>query len=238
MTAKMKARMKRNVVDPKGLKWMTMTALVVAALTGCSSSSHDSDAGSDVHGSADVAPDLPPGIDAVDLPAPEVAPLPCHLEETSDLPGVSIHVLRDDCTFTTAQARAGIGISYEVVVDQDVDVTVAPAPGSYCYGPGPSGLLILEALSGSGQKYCLCDRGLPYGQYCQTQTTVRRGTYPATFEWDGVNWGGPSDTSVPKGMPFPPGSYRLDITAKGSRTLDAGTAPFTVNAAFGVNLID
>jgi len=52
-----------------------------------------------------------------------------------------------------------------------------------------------------------------------------------------VNWGGPSDTQHPRGAPFPAGPYRLDVTAKGYRgPIDAGSAAFTINAAFAVNL--
>jgi hypothetical protein len=68
-------------------------------------------------------------------------------------------------------------------------------------------------------------------------TTLHQGVYHASFNWDGVNWSGPSDTSNPKGAPFPAGSYRLDITATGYRgPIDASSAQFTINAAFGVNL--
>jgi hypothetical protein len=171
--------------------------------------------------------------------ASDTSTLPCRLGESSDLPALSIHILRDDCTFTLAEARAGISIPYEVTVANDVDqVVVKPAPGTYCYQPGPSGLMVFERLSGSGQDYCLCDRGLPNPGYCGQSTTLHAGVYSAAFTWDGRNWTGPSDTNNPKGDHFPAGSYRLDIIAQGSQgAIDAGATAFSVNAAFGINLI-
>jgi hypothetical protein len=195
---------------------IALTGLLAASA--CSSAATPSDAGQ-------------PRLDAT--------PLDCRLGESSDLPGASIHILRDDCTFTRAQARAGISIPYQVVIEQSMDVVPAPSPGSYCYQPTESGLLILEMLQGSNQRYCLCDRGLPYPSVCQMTTTLHPGTYPAAFTWDGVNWSGPSDTQNPKGAAFPAGVYRLDITAKGLRdATDAGSSAFTVSASFSVNLVD
>jgi len=167
------------------------------------------------------------------------SPVTCQLEEVSDLPGVHIHVKAENCVFTLAQARAGISIPYEIVVDHDLEVVPKAPPGSYCYQPGPSGLLVGAILKGSGNQYCLCDQGLPYATFCSQPSAVRAGVYSATFDWDGVNWFGPSDTVNPKGAPFPPGTYRLDITAKGLRAeADAGNAPFTVSASFAVVLVD
>jgi len=224
---------------------LVSTAMLVVA-AGCSSKGHGLNAGSvDARAGADLMIDLPSGADGRgprDSALDEVAVAPpssCHLGETSDLPGVSFHVLLDDCTFSTAQARAGIRIPYEVTIEQDMDVVLAPSPGSYCYPPESNGLLILEQLSGGGQRYCLCDRGIPNQAFCQKSTPLHKGVYQASFEWDGVNWSGPSDTSNPKGAPFPIGSYRLEITAKGSwGLLDGGPSAFTVYAGFAINLVD
>lgn len=167
----------------------------------------------------------------------DASPLPCRLGESSDLPGVSIHILRDDCTFTLAEARVGISIPYQVSVAADVDqVVVNPPIGTTsCYQSGPSGLLVLESLSGGSNHYCICDRGPPSS--CEP-AVLHAGTYSSAFEWDGRNWFGPSDTNNPKGDYFPAGAYRLDITAQGSQgPIDAGATAFSVNAAFGINLI-
>jgi hypothetical protein len=177
--------------------------------------------------------DVPPAHDSGDAP-----PAGCLLEASSDLPGVSIRFTGTTCTFTTAQARAGITIPYEVRIDQDIsDVLLVPVPGSFCYQPGPSGLLILERLTGGSHQYCLCDQGLPIPTPCSQLKTLRQGTYNAAFTWDGVNWSGPSDTNNPKGAPFPAGEYRLEVTAKGRKgPVDASATAFTVTAAFRVTL--
>jgi hypothetical protein len=169
----------------------------------------------------------------------DASTLPCRLGESSNLPDVSIHILRDDCTFTLAEARAGISVPYEVTVANDVEqVVVTPAAGTYCYQAGTSGLLVFENLGGGGQHYCLCDRGLPNRSYCEQPATLHAGVYSAAFTWDGRNWTGPSDTNNPKGEYFPVGAYRLDIIAQGSQgAIDAGATAFSVNAAFGINLI-
>ena len=84
-----------------------------------------------------------------------------------------------------------------------------------CVEPGPSGLYLLERVSGNGQSYCLCDNG-----FCASPpsnpTTLRAGTYPAVFRWDGMNWYGPSDTGNPEGPAFPAGTYVLELSARGN----------------------
>lgn len=211
--------------------------------------------------------DRPPVQDgSVDVPTPvdqqtstdattdvDETPITCRIAEESNLPGVRIHVTTDDCTFTVAQAQAGIHIPYEITVEQDVDTIPTEPPGSYCYPPGASGLMVGAVLSGGDQRYCRCDEGPPDGFLCTKTSRVRAGVYPATFDWDGVNWFGPSDTGNRKGAAFPPGLYRLDITARGSigsapppSAPDAGgfgAAPpeglpaFTISAAYAVKIV-
>lgn len=135
------------------------------------------------------------------------------------------------CVFSLAEAAAGISIGYEVVIDADVPDVVAQAQTT-CTGPGPSGLAVFEQISGNGQSYCICDSGL-----CppppDTPKTLKAGTYPGSFEWDGKNWSGPSDTGNPKGPPFPAGSYELLLSAKGTQ----GTTPFDVQSTLVVTLV-
>src|SRR6185503_6625777 len=101
-----------------------------------------------------------------------------------------------------------------------------------CGTPGPSGLYTFEKLSGDGQSYCLCDGGK-----CAPPTnvpiTLKAGTYPSSFTWDGKNWSGPSDFGNPKGPPFPAGSYTLDVSATGT---SAGTA-FNVFVNLPITLV-
>ena len=226
---------------------VSVLALSVAAGVGCSSApvhtppiqdgSVEDSPGVDQHTSSDATTDA--------------TPITCQLAQQSNLPGVRIHVTSETCTFTLAQVKAGIHIPYEITVDHDVETVPKEPPSSYCYPPGPSGLLVGAVLAGGDQRYCRCDEGLPYRLYCEQTSTVRAGVYPSTFDWDGVNWSGPSDTQNPKGKAFPPGIYRLAITAKGligaaPPRPDAGepndTAmedlpPFTVSASYAVQIV-
>lgn len=117
-------------------------------------------------------------------------------------------------TFSLEEAAAGLAIPWEVQVSADVTVTPTIGGASGCANPGPSGLVVFERLSGSGELYCLCDEGLcKEPAFAPTPLTV--GSYPGTFTWTGRNWTGPSDTGNPMGEPFPPGTYTLEVSAAG-----------------------
>jgi hypothetical protein len=140
----------------------------------------------------------------------------CSGPSTSTLDGVSLVFPPARCRFSQAEVAAGIEIPYEVVVARDLTgiQPLATDEGS-CGQPGPSGLIVSFAVTGVGQNYCLCDLGL-----CgrpMTTTSPRTGRYPATIAWDGTNWRGPSDVPSPKGPPFPPDTYDVIVTAKGTR---------------------
>jgi hypothetical protein len=167
---------------------------------------------------------------------PDATPDPtCLVDAKTTLPGVYIRFAPQTCTFTLAQAKAGISIAYDVVVDADL-AGVVPGGQPWQAGAGASGLLTFELLSGSGQRYCLCDLGL--GPALPTvPITLKQGTYPMAFTWDGHDWEGPSDTGNPKGPLFPVGTYRLDVTATGTVTDPSGTRVFDVSGAFRVTLV-
>jgi hypothetical protein len=140
----------------------------------------------------------------------------CAETATSTLTGASFHFVPPlRCSYTLAEAAAGISIAYELAIAQDIS-DVAPQAEATCVQPGASGLYILERVSGNGQNYCLCDNG-----FCASPpsnpTTLRTGTYAATFQWDGMNWYGQSDTGNPQGPAFPAGSYLLELSAQGTR---------------------
>jgi hypothetical protein len=140
----------------------------------------------------------------------------CQQTATSTLTGASIRFLPPlRCVYTLAEAAAGISIGYELVIAQDIP-DVVPQAQATCVLPGASGLYVLELVTGNGQNYCLCDNGLCVAPPSDP-TTLRAGTYAATFLWDGMNWYGPSDTGNPKGPPFPAGSYVLEVSAQGTR---------------------
>jgi hypothetical protein len=157
----------------------------------------------------------------------------CEGTAASDLTGVSIQVTAANCTYTQAEAAGGISVPYEVVVESSI-LGVSPwsQDAGGCGLPLESGLIIFERLQGGDQLYCMCDTGLcsPLAIY----TDLVPGTFAHTFEWNGVNWTGPSDFGNPQGEPFPPGSYTLEISAKG----DVDGAEFEVKAAWPIHITE
>ncbi len=164
----------------------------------------------------------------------------CQIEAVSDLDGARIEVTADDCEFTLAQAAAGIEVAWRVVIDRDV-VGVLPRPqdAGGCGQPGPSGLIVFERLTGDAGGYCLCDTGLCMGPGDDT-ITLRPGEHPGTFEWDGRQWAGPSDTGNRKGDPLPAGDYTLEVSAVGSTRVgvDGPETPFRLAATARIRLIE
>ena len=84
-----------------------------------------------------------------------------------------------------------------------------------------------ETITGDGQSYGLHDVGL--GQPDLRPRRIKQGTYPYSFVWNGRNWGGPSDTSMPKGEPFPPGTYTLQVRVNGETETPDGHKPYDVS---------
>ena len=233
-----------------------MPLLVLSALAACSStndttatdaSTSDGRADVEVFSDAakipdaelpDAAKDATISLDASpDAALPDAGP--CALDASSTLPGVSIQFTGPRCTFTLAEAAAGITIPYTVTVDADVSVVNASDPFdiSRRVDADASGLHRFEILSGSTERYCLCDTGLPSPIDAGTGSVAKKGSHPFDFTWDGRAWQGPSDTASPEGAPFPAGTYRLEVRARGSFTGDGGATPFLVAAAFRVTLV-
>jgi hypothetical protein len=147
---------------------------------------------------------------------PPVSGTSCNGAAASDLPGVSILFPDDRCSYTPAEVAAGIAINYQVRVEQSLDgIHPVPVDLGGCGTPDTSGLIVgFEITGNSNSRYCLCDVGPCMRQTFTTQALT--GTYPAAIQWDGRNWLGPSDTGNPKGTAFPPGTYTLTVTAKGT----------------------
>ena len=139
----------------------------------------------------------------------------CNGAAKSSLPGVSIAFPDGPCSFTLAEVAAGISLNYELRIERSLD-GVHPVPLDYgsCGQPDATGLIVGFEIAGTGGRYCLCDVG-PCGRRTFS-TRAPAGTYPSTIPWDGRNWMGPSDTFNPKGSAFPPGTYTLTVTAKGT----------------------
>jgi hypothetical protein len=165
----------------------------------------------------------------------------CRQTAASSLPGVRIEFPTDAaCRFSLSQAAAGIEIPYTLVVDADVPNVVRGHTAVSACTPRdllPADLFTDEELSGNGQQYALRSQGL-----CPTPDltpiTLAAGRHAHVFRWDGVNWMGPSDTSQPKGPPFPAGTYTLKVRADGSvpATSGAATRPLEVLGTLQVTL--
>lgn len=132
----------------------------------------------------------------------------------SNLEGVCIVFPPQKISFTLAEAKAGVEFAYTVVVTADVPGVVSQ-PLETCDEPTAAGLFLLERVEGAGQAYCVCDSGLCMDPV-DVPFTLKVGEYPASFAWDGVNWNGPSDTGNPKGPPFPPGMYTVQVVTQGT----------------------
>lgn len=208
---------------------MRLLSLIAALfLTGCPSS-EPSDA--DLVEELATADDL--GIEDEATADGETVTATCVFDVDSTLPGVSFSLEGNECRFTVAQAQAGITFGYRVIVEDVVkNVISLPLDAGFCDEPGPSGLRVFEKIHGNGQQYCICDEGLCMNQ--AQPVTMHPGSFDAVFEWDGVNWYGPSDTGNPKGQPFPPGNYTLVVRAEGK--YGAGKT-FAVNGTMVIDLL-
>jgi hypothetical protein len=149
--------------------------------------------------------------------------------------------------FTLEQAAKGIAIEYEVVVARDL-AGILPLPQGSAglgisaaeieAGKEKAGVFIpFEALGGDGQRYGLYDVGLPPPRPVPP-ATIRKGRYRHTFAWDGRNWSGPSDTSTPKGAPFPAGTYTLEVSCIGLSVREDGQPRFHVANRVEVTLTE
>jgi hypothetical protein len=145
---------------------------------------------------------------------------------------VNIHFPQDGYRFSASQVAKGVTLDYDISVSQDVQGVIAlPFGPSFAESPGPSRLYPREKISGNGQLYCLEDFGLgrPAAEKDHSIQTIKKGTYAHTFPWDGRNWTGPSDTGIPKGEPFPRGTYEVTVTIHGSRMTSQGRVPYEIS---------
>ena len=138
----------------------------------------------------------------------------CGTFGTSPVVGLRIELPPQPCVFTLEQARQGITFKYEVVIEREIVGFVAsPQDDGCCWRPGPSTLYAFPQVYGGSQRYAETDLGLCDGPKRKRADLVRlkKGRYPEAFFWHGVNWLGPSDTDRPRGAPFPPGTYKLEV---------------------------
>jgi hypothetical protein len=150
---------------------------------------------------------------------------------------VSIVFSKPEYSFTVVQAAKGIAIEYEIVVAQDIAGIVPLPQGSAGMGISvattdaekeiPGAFIQFETLTGGKHSYGIFDSGLPPPREVPP-ITIAEGSYPHTFEWDGRNWDGGSDTSNPKGVPFPPGVYTLEVSCAGIAVTQGSQGRFRI----------
>lgn len=207
----------------------------------------DAPASSDTTPLLDPAPvDAPTPLDAfapVDAPgsldAPSLPDAPADAPGTTDaagcapgtgsttLPALTVGFPPQRCVYTLAEAAAGITLAYEVNVASAVTIEQM----LNCESGGPSGAVVVEAVQGGGQRYCVCDTGLCFPT--TITPTLVPGSYPSTLPWTGRNWDGPSDTGMPLGPPFPAGDYAFDVRITGT----SGGAGFVVTGSLPIRLV-
>lgn len=214
-----------------------LAGLLLAACTGSSGPAVEAateptaNSEATANGTAEVATEAP-GTEAAALGTADSPPKPagesCGATVRSSLPGVSLHFPDQPCTLTLAQAKSH-SFPWTLVVDE--------APGKLahttlhnCQGLRESGFHPREKLHGNQQRYELADSGR-----CRDPelfSSPVQGTFAESFDWDGVNWTGPSDFGNPKGKLFPPGTYTFLVemrgTHKGTEWEIVGEMPFTL----------
>lgn len=176
----------------------------------------------------------PPEVEAPPLRLPR---RPCAATVQSSLNGVSIVVTAPVCEFTLAEARAGIALPYEVHVTEPIEIKPAPQDAGGCGQPNAAGLIVFERLEGKDLVYDEFDTGLCAGR-ARPWATVAPTVHRANFVWDGRAWRGPSDTDLPKGEAFTPGTYTLTLKAIGTRRQGQSEGPFEVETSVPIILTE
>jgi hypothetical protein len=143
----------------------------------------------------------------------------CAATVITTLPGVTVKVKNARCNFTLGEAEVGIHIDYEVIIKSDLPILYTAGEVT---GEHQAPLHLTSTLSGQGQRYCLCDTGP--GVDSVVELRVAAGTYPGSFDWNGRNFTGPSDTGRTPGPAFPVGDYVLALHGEGSHQKPATPA--------------
>lgn len=168
--------------------------------------------------------------------APDAFIYPCNPVISSTLGSAAVIELGDtECAFTVAEAAAGVSFPYTVRIEEDIADVVSDGDEGGCRQGTSDGfpVWIEETVTGGDESYCICDSGLCVPEE-PTPATWEAGDYERTFEWDGVNWNGPSDTVNPKGEAFPPGEYTVTLRASGT----AGEEAFVVETTMLITLTE
>lgn len=129
-------------------------------------------------------------------------------------------------SFTLAEVARGVTIRYRVTVLRELD---GMHPQSQTTGTwqGQADLLPFAWIQGNGQQYRPWDFGLGPAP-AMKPVTITKGARDYRLDWDGRNWQGPSDTSNPKGPPFPPGRYTITVRIMGQQDTPEGKKPYEI----------
>ena len=161
----------------------------------------------------------------------------CVVESSSNLDGVTIEFSDARCSWALDEVAGGVELGYTITIENDVPGVIAsPQDAGGCGQPGASGLIAFHRVFGGDESWCICDEGLCMGN--DDVVTLPAGTYEGSFTWNGVNWGGPSDTGNPEGDPFPAGSYVVSVSATGVVTGGALEMPFAVGSTLQITLTE
>jgi hypothetical protein len=162
----------------------------------------------------------------------------------SDLPGVTLAITSDRCSFSQKELREGVRFDYEVIVQHEM-AGVLPLPQDLtgCQKPGKSGLITFRVIRGDDQVFCpQCDLGPCLTASKKEETILHSGRYRETLLWNGQTFTGDAEgmSTVPK-REFPPGWYLLSIRAIGHRRSSLrgeALVPFTITLDYRVNVTD
>jgi hypothetical protein len=139
---------------------------------------------------------------------------------------ITVEFDKKQYVLTQAEAAKGVTFDYRIIVQKELPGMI-PKIQSYDGFPSPNNLIPFPKLHGNGQLYGAFHDGggrpLP-----RKPQTIQKGVYKYTFEWDGKNWTGPSDTNLPKGEPFPPGKYTLTVSMVGEKQTPQGLKVYRV----------
>ena len=201
--------------------------------------------GTDAAIGTDAISDVSPGTDAMtpdstpDVPdsAPDVPVTACAPTYEGSIPGATLDLSKTPCKFSISAAKGVFDLGYQVNVASAEKFSV----GSN-FGCNPQvkddhgGMAISEEVAGGTQKWCLCDQGL-CAPIKPPFTASLPGSYHVTFNWDGNNWYGPSDTGNKPGPAFPPGDYVFTVSISGDhQKADGSVETFSATAKLPITL--
>lgn len=150
---------------------------------------------------------------------------------------LSFEFSRTPYRFSSAEAAGGVTFEYALVVrERTPPLVVIPRSPHTGDNRSDGDIPVFEVLSGNGHGYALYDCGPGAPEPSRPAQPLAKARHEYTMQWDGRNWSGPSDTTMPKGPPFPPGEYKLAVSLWGIVESADGPRYFKVEAAAPVEI--